>query len=75
MNADIEAKIDRHTALVNEVAALEREIFTDIAAQPGYHQVRFSSGDTWSNGLLHHTETAVINGELKKHVHVITSAQ
>ncbi len=74
MNAELQALIDQINSLVNELAALEREFFYAVAAQPGYHQVRFSSGDTWSGGLLRHPNQSVIDGELAKHVHTIVSA-
>ncbi len=70
---DLQTLVDQRNALAAQLAALDRELFNAVAAQPGYHQVRFSSGDVWSTGLLHHPDQTVINGELAKHNHTIVS--
>jgi hypothetical protein len=74
MNAEIEQLISEYNAVEATQAARRRAIFESIAALPGYHQVRFSSGDTWDGSLLRHPDPATINQGLAKHDHTIVSA-
>jgi hypothetical protein len=75
MNAEIEALIAEYNGGEAQQGARRKAIFELVRTLPSYHQVRFSSGDTWSGSLLHHADPHVIEGELNKHVHLITSWQ
>jgi hypothetical protein len=75
MSAEIEALIAEYNEVEAQQGARSRAIFELMRALDGYHQARFSTGDTWSGSLLHHGEQAVIDGELAKHVHLIVSWQ